>query len=138
MEEDDVLQELKAKMEEFFRNNKSIEKREDLDNFLEAIELLELWSLDEEKELCWQSLNKYNKKGIIDLDAAINGIKDLINQEEEQDSGETILTHLSRRASVREPKKGKIPFAKLKQVALDEYECVDEDTLVQLKKIFSL
>ena len=76
MEEDDVLQELKAKMEEFFKNNKSIEKREDLDNFLEAIELLELWSSDEEKELCWQSLNKYNKKGIIDLDAAINGIKD--------------------------------------------------------------
>ena len=138
MEEDDVLQELKAKMEEFFKNNKSIEKREDLDNFLEAIELLELWGSDEEKELCWQSLNKYNKKGIIDLDAAINGIKDLINQEEEQDDGETILTHLSRRASVREPKKGKIPLAKLKQVALDEYECFDEDTLVQLKKIFSL
>ena len=51
MEEDDVLQELKAKMEEFFKNNKSIEKREDLDNFLEAIELLELWNSDEEKEL---------------------------------------------------------------------------------------
>ena len=138
MDEDDVLQELKSKMEDYFKNHKALEKREDLDNFLEAIELLELWGSEEEKDLCWQSLNKYNKKGIIDLDAAINGIKDLINQDEEQDSHETILTHLSRRASVREPQKGKIPFAKLKQIALDEYECVDEDTLIQLKKIFSL
>ena len=138
MDEDDVLQELKSKMEDYFKNHKALEKREDLDNFLEAIELLELWGSEEEKDLCWQSLNKYNKKGIIDLDAAINGIKDLINQDEEQDSHETILTHLSRRASVREPQKGKIPFTKLKQIALDEYECVDEDTLIQLKKIFSL
>lgn len=137
-EEDDVLQQLKTKIEVFFQNKKNIDKKEDLDSFLEAIDLLEVWNTDEEKEVCWQSLNKYNKNGVIDYNAAINGIKDLINQEEEQDSQETILTHLSRRASVREPQKGKIPYSKLRQNALDEYECVDNDTLIQLKKIFSL
>ena len=138
MEEDDVLQELKTKMEEYFKTKITIEKKEDLDGFLEAIDLLEVWNSEEEKDLCWQCLNKYNKEGIIDLNAAINGIRDLINQDEEQESHETILTHLSRRASVREPNRNKISVSKLKQNALDEYECVDNDTLIQLKKLFSL
>ena len=138
MEEDDVLQELKTKMEEYFKTKNSIEKKEDLDGFLEAIDLLEVWNSDEEKDLCWQCLNKYNKEGIIDLNAAINGIRDLINQDEEQESHETILTHLSRRASVREPNRNKISLSKLKQNAFDEYECVDDDTLIQLKKLFSI
>ena len=137
-EEDDVLQELKTKIEEYFQNKKAIEKKEDLDSFLEAIDLLEVWNTDEEKEVFWQSLIKYSKNGIIDYNAAINGIKDLMNQEEEQESQETILTHLSRRASVRDPQKGKVSYSKLKQIALDEYGCVDDDTLFQLKKIFSL
>ena len=137
-EEDNVLEELKTKMEEYFKNNKVIEKKEDLDGFLEAIGLLEVWNSEEEKEVCWQCLNKYNKKGIIDLNAAINGIKDLMNQEDEEESHETILTHLSRRASVREPQKNKVSISKMKQIALDEYECIDEETLFQLKKIFSL
>ena len=138
MEEDDVLQELKTKMEEYFKTKNTIEKKEDLDGFLEAIDLLEVWNSDDEKDLCWQCLNKYNKDGIIDLNAAINGIRDLINQDEEQESHETILTHLSRRASVREPNRNKISVSKLKQNALDEYECVDDDTLIQLKNLFSL
>lgn len=136
-EEDEVLQELKSKMEEFFKKNKVLEKKEDLDSFLEAIDLLEVWNTVEEKEMCWQCLNKYNKKGIIDLNGAINGIKDLINQEEEE-SHETILTHLSRRASVRDPQRNKLSVTKMKQIALDEYGCVDNDTLLQLKKILSL
>jgi hypothetical protein len=90
MDADEVLQDLKEKMEEYFKNHKTIEK-DDLDNFLEAIDLLEIWNTNEEKEECWQCLNKYNKKGIIDLNAAINGIKDLINQDEAQESHETIL-----------------------------------------------
>ena len=137
MDADEVLQDLKEKMEEYFKNHKTIEK-DDLDNFLEAIDLLEIWNTNEEKEECWQCLNKYNKKGIIDLNAAINGIKDLINQDEAQESHETILTHLSRRASMRDPQKGKLTYARMKEFAIDEYECMDEDTLVQLKKILSL
>ena len=137
-EEDDVLQQLKEKMELFFKNNKVLEKKEDLDEFLEAIDLLEVWNNEEEKELVWQSLNKYNKKGKIDFNSALNGIKDLINQEEEHETHETILTHLSRRASTRDVQKGKISISKLKQIALDEYECVDNDTLIQIKKILSL
>jgi len=137
-EEDDVLQQLKEKMELFFKNNKVLEKKEDLDEFLEAIDLLEVWNNEEEKELVWQSLNKYNKKGKIDFNSALNGIKDLINQEEDQESHETILTHLSRRASTRDPQKGKFSISKLKQIAIDEYECVDNDTLIQIKKMLSL
>ena len=135
--EDDFLQELKKKMEDYFKNNKVLEKKEDLDNFLKAIELYEVWNKDEEKEICWQCLYKYNKKGKIDLKAALNGIKDLMNQEEE-DTHETILTHLSRRSSVRDPQNNNASVSKLKRIALEEYECVDNDTLFQLKKIFSL
>ena len=134
--EDDFLQELKKIMEEYFKNN-ILEKKEDLDNFLKAIDLFEVWNTDEEKEVCWQCLNKYNKKGKIDLKAALNGLKDLMNQEEEE-SHETILTHLSRRASVRDPQNRTVTNEKLKRIALEEYECVDNDTLFQLKKIFSI
>lgn len=144
-EEEDVLEQLKLKIEEFFKNGNVLKKIEDLDKFLEAIDLLDVWNKDEEKELVWQCLNKYKKKGVIDYNGAISGIKDLINQDEEQqqqdknNQHETILTHLSRSASIRDPrKKGKFSIMKLKQLALDEYECVDNDTLVQLKKIFSL
>lgn len=144
-EEEDVLQLLKLKIEEFFKNGNVLKKIEDLDKFLEAIDLLEVWNKEEEKELVWQCLNKYRKKGIIDYNGAISGIKDLINQDEEQqqqdknNTHETILTHLSRSASIRDPrKKGKFSIMKLKQFALDEYECVDNDTLIQLKKIFNL
>ena len=134
--EDDFLQEMKQKMEEYFKNNNLLEK-EDLDNFLKAIDLYEVWNTDEEKEVCWQCLNKYNKKGKIDLKAALNGIRDLMNQDEEE-SHENILTHLSRRASVRDPQGNKASNEKLKRIAFEEYECVDNDTLFQLKKIFSL
>ena len=135
---DEVLQDLKTKMEEYFKKHNTIEKKEDLDGFLEAIDLLEIWNSDEEKDVCWQCLNKYNKKGVIDLNAAINGIKDLMNQEEDKETHETLLTHLSRRASMRDPKKGKLTYARMKEFAIDEYECIDDDTLLQIKKIFSL
>ena len=138
-EEDDVLQQLKTKIENYFKSKKYIKKKEDLDDFLKAIDLLEVWDTDEEKELVWQCLNKYNKKGRIDYNAAINGIKDLINQEDEQETDETLLVRLSRSASVRERNnKGKVSIHKLTQTALDEYECIDNDTLLQLKKIISL
>ena len=144
-EEEDVLEQLKLKIEDFFKSGNVLKKIEDLDKFLEAIDLLDVWNKDEEKELVWQCLNKYNKKGVIDYNGAISGIKDLINQDEEQSQQdknrqhETILTHLSRSASIRDPrKKGKFSIMKLKEFALDEYECVDNDTLVQLKKIFNL
>ena len=39
---------------------------------------------------------------------------------------------------MREPNRNKISISKLKQNALDEYECVDDATLMQLKKLFSL
>ena len=146
MEEvEDVLEQLKLKIEEFFKDGNVLKKIEDLDKFLEAIDLLDVWNKEEEKELVWQCLNKYSKKGIIDFNGAMSGIKDLINQDEEQQQQdknnyhETILTHLSRSASIRDPrKKGRFSIMKLKEFALDEYECVDNDTLVQLKKIFNL
>jgi len=83
-EEEDVLEQLKLKIEEFFKNGNVLKKIEDLDKFLEAIDLLDVWNKDEEKELVWQCLNKYKKKGVIDYNGAISGIKDLINQDEEQ------------------------------------------------------
>ena len=61
-EEEDVLEQLKLKIEEFFKNGNVLKKIEDLDKFLEAIDLLDVWNKDEEKELVWQCLNKYKKK----------------------------------------------------------------------------
>ena len=75
--EDDIWPQIKTKIEVYFQNKKSIEKKEDLDSFLEFIGLLEFWNTDEEKEVCWQSLIKYSKNGMIDCDAAINGIKNI-------------------------------------------------------------
>ena len=51
MEEEDFLQKLKAKIEEYFNKNQILEKKEDLDKFLEAIDLLEVWNTEDEKEL---------------------------------------------------------------------------------------
>ncbi len=137
-DEDEFLQQLKTKMERYFKKQKCITKKEDLDNFLAAVDLLEFWNSNEEKEVVWQCLNKYNKKGKIDYNSALNGIRDLINQEEDPEGHEQILERLSRRASVRNPQKDKVPIHKLRQIAIDEYECVDNDTLFQLKKIISL
>ena len=84
---------------------------------------MDVWSNEEEKELVWQCLNKYNKKGIIDYNATINGIRDLLNQDEGQqqqipqnESHETILKHLSRRASMRVSQKKKNFNYKIKTI----------------------
>ena len=62
-----------------------------------------------------------------------------MNQDEEIDLHETLLTRLSRKASVIDPNNNCLSYIGIfKQKALDEYECVDNETLLQLKKVFSI
>lgn len=152
-------EELNKKIENFFTtNNNELLSYEQLDDFLKAIDLYEVWNSEEEKDTLWSSLKKYNINDKIDKDGAIKGMHDLLNdqdgdspkEDEKEDNllgngprvsvRNNLLSRLSR-ASLRNDGTGtvnKLVLNKHKQKAIDEYDCLDNPTLIQFKKIFVL
>ena len=147
--EEDFQEQLIEKIKNYYKSNPPITSHDELDNFLSAIDLLEIWNSDDEKEQVWQCISKYTKDSKIDCDGAIQGLKDLLNQEDIQESSEkepgqkeTFLTRLSRLSTrggggIQGPT-NKLALNKYKQRAIDEYDCLDSMSLIQFKKIFVL
>ena len=153
-------EELNTKIDNYFStNNNELLSYENLDDFLREVELYDLWNSEEEKDTLWQSLMKYGQNDKVDAEGSKKGIHELLNKQEEdnnddnqdnQDSNKKIerkkstednlLTRISR-LSIRNEGGGtvnKLVLNKYKQRALDEYDCLDNHTLFQFKKIFSL
>jgi len=136
--------EINKKIEKFFSsNNNELLSFEKIDDFLKALDLYEVWNSEEEKDTLWTSLMKYNIDNKVDKDGAIKGMHDLLNQEEENSKDnkeDNLLTRISR-MSLKNDGNGtvnKLAVNKYKQKAIDEYDCLDNPTLIQFKKIFLL
>ena len=152
-EEIEIQDQIIEKMKKYFESNPPITSHDELDNFLSEIGLLEVWSSDEEKEQVreqiWECISKYMKDSKIDCEGAIQGFKDLLNQEEETvntEKGttqrETILTRLSRISTKgvggNHAPANKLALNKYKQRAIEQYDCLDGMSLIQFQKIFVL
>ena len=148
-------EELNKKIENFFTsNNNELLSFEQLDDFLKSIDLYEVWNSEDEKDTLWSCLQKYNIDNKIDKNGAIKGMHDLLNnQDDDTQKDDNILARVSRvsikndllsrisRVSIRNDGTGtvnKLVVSKHKQKAIDEYDCLDNPTLIQFKKIFLL
>ena len=148
--EEDFQEQLIEKIKLYYESNPPMSSPDELDNFLSAIDLLEIWDSEEEKETVWQCISKYMKDSKIDCEGTIEGIKDLLNQDEAQEKEvnedapkkETLLSRLSRLSTrgggMGQPIINNLALNKYKQRAIDEYDCLDNNSLIQFKKIFVL
>ena len=155
----EIQEELNTKVKKFFETTSYITSRDDFDKFLSETDLIEIWNTETEKEILWQYISKYMKNSKIDCDGALNGLNDFMNQDEEDQSGnseeqntssiqkkeekeikETLLTRLSRVSNrvTKEKSGNKLALNRYKQRAIDQYDCLDNDSLIQFKKIFTL
>ena len=146
-DEENFQEQLIEKIKIYYESNPPITSKDELDNFLSAIDLLEVWNSEEEKGEVWEYISKYMKDSKIDCEGTIQGIKDLLSQEEEQQVAdneppqkETVLSRLSRlstRGNAQGPT-NRLALNKYKERAIEEYDCLDSNSLIQFKKIFAL
>ena len=160
-ENDDFQAQLNIKIEKYFESKQYIESREELDDFLSAIDLSDVWNSKDEIEELWQYIFKYNKDSKIDCEGAKKGINDFLNQDEDQgqkeeepdestnqkaqrkESKENLLTRLSRLSNIggkgiKQKSGNKLALNRYKQRAIDEYDCLDNNSLIEFNKIFAL
>ena len=138
---DDFFLQLNQKITKFFKEKIFIHSREDLDSFLSAIDLLDIWNSIEEKNMVWKYLQSQKKDGKIDVNGAICAIKNLINQDDEPESPIDPYNKLIKKIACVKKFKDKLTSLveknnKNKQKAIEEYECLDNGSLIQLKMIF--
>ena len=162
---DEFKEEINNRLDNYFSENKNVLlSYGDLEDFLKAIELYEYWNTEDDKDAIWQKLKKYSKDDKVDSEGIKKGMHDFINflqngDEENENDGyllsnidnndikkerkeskdENLLTRISR-ISIRNDgvRTNKLVLNKYKQKAIDEYECLDNDTLIQFKRIFML
>ena len=150
--------ELKVKIDNYFSaKNNELLSYENLDDFLKEVELYDFWNSEEEKDTLWQSFMKYGKDDKVDAEGAKKGMHDLLNKEEEttnnlynetdnnfkdikENKDTNLLTRISRISIKNEGSGGvnKLVLNKYKQKAIEEYDCLDNETLIKFKKIFLL
>ena len=157
--EEDYQEQLNTKIEKFFETTPYLSSRDELDSFLSAIDLLDLWSTEEEKDTFWDFIYKYNKDSKIDCEGAKKGLNDFLNQgessspnleewnddssnlkAERKESKDLLLTRLSRLSNraIRSRSGNRLALNRYKQRAIEEYEYLDNNSLIQFKKIFTL
>ena len=156
---EEIQDELNMKVKNFFETTSYISSRDEFDNFLSETGLLEVWNSEGEKDTLWQYMSKYMKNSKIDCDAALKGIDNFLTQDdedqetneeeqnksssqkkEEKEIKETLFMRLSRvsNRALGEKSGNKLALNRYKQRAIDQYDCLDNDSLIQFKKIFTL
>jgi len=155
----EIQDELNIKVKKFFETTSYISSHDEFDNFLSKTDLLEIWNSESEKDTLWQYMSKFMKNSKIDCDAALKGINSFLTQDdeepetkeeeqnkssskkkEEKDIKETLFIRLSRLSNraLGEKSGNKLALNRYKQRAIDQYDCLDNDSLIQFKKIFTL
>ena len=159
---EDFKEQLNIKIEKYFESKQYLESRDELNNFLSEIDLLEVWDSDEEKDTLWQFIFKYNKNSKIDCEGAKKALNKFLFLDEDEDadqkdedpedlenlkkerkeSKDNILTRISRLSRISnlgvKEKSNKLALNRYKQRAIDEYDCLDITSLIQFKRIFAL
>ena len=138
----------------FSSNNNALLSYENLEDFLKEIEFDDYCSSEDDKDTLWQSFMKYGKDDKVDAEGIKKGMHEFINflqngneeNNDENDDNKEIkenkeeqrLTRVSRLIMKNDVNTvNRLVLNKYKQKALDEYDCLDTQTLIQLKKIFS-
>ena len=151
---EDLLAEINTRIEKFFESQQYLSSRNELDSFISAIDLMELWNSKEELDTIWEFISKYSKDSKIDCEGVKKGFNDFFygdNTEDLQDdstslknerkeSKDLLLTRLSRisNRAIRSKSGNKLAINRYKQRAIEEYESFDNESLIQFKKIFTL
>ena len=148
---DNLESEVDTKIDNYFSaNNNELLSYENLDDFLKEIGLYDLWNSEEEKDELWQALMKYSANDKVDAEGAKKGLHDLLNKEDDDNNNQedndneikenkegNLLTRISRLTKT-DGTMNKLVLNKYKQKAYDEYDSLDNQTLIQFKKIFKL
>ena len=144
---DNLESEVNTKIDNYFSaNNNELLSYENLDDFLKEIGLYDLWNSEEEKDELWQALMKYSANDKVDAEGAKKGLHDLLNKEDDDNDNDNeikenkegnLLTRISRLTKT-DGTMNKLVLNKYKQKAYDEYDSLDNQTLIQFKKIFKL
>ena len=138
----------------FSSNNNALLSYENLEDFLKEIEFDDYCSSEDDKDTLWQSFMKYGKDDKVDAEGIKKGMHEFINflrngneeNNDENDDNKEIkenkeeqrLTRVSRLIMKNDVNTvNRLVLNKYKQKAFDEYDCLDTQTLIQLKKIFS-
>ena len=148
---DNLESEVDTKIDNYFSaNNNELLSYKNLDDFLKEIGLYDLWNSEEEKDELWQALMKYSANDKVDAEGAKKGLHDLLNKEDDDNNNQedndneikenkegNLLTRISRLTKT-DGTMNKLVLNKYKQKAYDEYDSLDNQTLIQFKKIFKL
>ena len=138
----------------FSSNNNALLSYENLEDFLKEIEFDDYCSSEDDKDTLWQSFMKYGKDDKVDAEGIKKGMHEFINflqngneennddnddnKEIKENKDEQRLTRVSRLIMKNDVNTvNRLVLNKYKQKAFDEYDCLDTQTLIQLKKIFS-
>ena len=138
----------------FSSNNNALLSYENLEDFLKEIEFDDYCSSEDDKDTLWQSFMKYGKDDKVDAEGIKKGMHEFIdflrngneenndenddNKEIKENKEEQRLTRVSRLIMKNDVNTvNRLVLNKYKQKAFDEYDCLDTQTLIQLKKIFS-
>ena len=78
---DDFTADLTEKTKLFFKTFKELTK-ENLDNYLDCLNLLEIWNSEEEKEFLWNTFYKYNINGKVVESSVLKGMNEILSKEE--------------------------------------------------------
>ena len=138
----------------FSSNNNALLSYENLEDFLKEIEFDDYCSSEDDKDTLWQSFMKYGKDDKVDAEGIKKGMHEFINflqngneenndendenKEIKENKDEQRLTRVSRLIMKNDVNTvNRLVLNKYKQKALEEYDCLDIQTLIQLKRIFS-
>ena len=78
---DDFTSDLLHKTSLFFKSFKELTK-ENLENYLDCIGLLDIWITEEEKQFLWNAFYKNNIKGKVVESSVVKGMKEILSKEE--------------------------------------------------------
>ena len=78
---DDFTADLIHKTNLFFKSFKELTK-ENLENYLDCIGLLDIWNTEEEKEFLWNIFYKNNIKGKVVESSVVKGMQEILSKEE--------------------------------------------------------
>ena len=78
---DEFTSDLTEKTNLFFKSFKELTK-ENLDNYLDCLNLLEIWNSEEEKEFLWNTFYKYNINGKVVESSVLKGMNEILSKEE--------------------------------------------------------
>ena len=78
---DDFTTDLIHKTNLFFKSFKEL-TRENLENYLDCIGLLDIWNTEEEKEFLWNTFYKNNIKGKVVESSVVKGMQEILSKED--------------------------------------------------------